>query len=75
MMIEPLKALNLLSRDSDSVLFHVKSLADYFADQFPNKMIHANDKYQRTDQKEDRTALLKVGPGAPGTICERWALN
>ena len=31
-----------LSRDSDIVLYHVKTLADCFADQFPEKMIRAS---------------------------------
>lgn len=31
-----------LAKESDLVLYHVKTLADSFADQFPNKMIRAN---------------------------------
>lgn len=31
-----------LAKDSDIVLYHVKTLADSFADQFPHKMIKAN---------------------------------
>lgn len=31
-----------VSQDSDKVLFHGKTLAGYFADQFPSKMIRAN---------------------------------
>lgn len=31
-----------ISKDSDKVLFHVKTIADHFADQFPEKMIRAN---------------------------------
>ncbi len=31
-----------VSRENDKVLFHVKTLADYFADQFPEKMMKAN---------------------------------
>jgi len=31
-----------LAKSSDAVLFHVKTLADAFADQFPEKMIRAN---------------------------------
>lgn len=31
-----------LARESDIVLYHVKTLADSFADQFPHKMIRAN---------------------------------
>ncbi|RDC58041.1 glycosyltransferase [Pedobacter chinensis] len=31
-----------LSKNSDKVLFHIKTLADSFADQFPEKMIIAN---------------------------------
>lgn len=31
-----------LAKESDIVLYHVKTLADSFADQFPNKMIRAN---------------------------------
>lgn len=31
-----------LARESDLVLYHVKTLADSFADQFPHKMIKAN---------------------------------
>ncbi len=32
----------LLAKDSDIVLYHIKTLADSFADQFPEKMIRAN---------------------------------
>ncbi|HWA35261.1 MAG TPA: glycosyltransferase [Cyclobacteriaceae bacterium] len=35
-------ALYRLAKESDIVLFHVKTLADCFADQFPHKMIRAN---------------------------------
>jgi sterol 3beta-glucosyltransferase len=31
-----------LAKESDIVLYHVKTLADSFADQFPHKMIRAN---------------------------------
>lgn len=31
-----------LSKDSDCVIYHIKTMGDYFADQFPNKMIRAN---------------------------------
>lgn len=31
-----------LSKESDRVIFHVKTMGDYFADQFPEKMIKAN---------------------------------
>lgn len=31
-----------LSKESDRVIFHVKAMGDYFADQFPEKMIKAN---------------------------------
>jgi len=31
-----------LAKKSDRVLFHIKTMADYFADQFPEKMIKAN---------------------------------
>lgn len=31
-----------LAKESDKVLYHIKTLADYFADQFPEKMIRAN---------------------------------
>lgn len=32
----------VLAKDSDLVLYHIKTLADSFADQFPHKMIRAN---------------------------------
>lgn len=31
-----------LAKESDKVLYHIKTLADHFADQFPEKMIRAN---------------------------------
>jgi sterol 3beta-glucosyltransferase len=31
-----------LAQESDKVLYHIKTLGDYFADQFPEKMIRAN---------------------------------
>ena len=31
-----------ISMESDKVLYHIKTLGDYFADQFPEKMIRAN---------------------------------
>lgn len=39
---EALHAFYDLSKQSDKVLFNVKTLADHFADSFPGKMIHAN---------------------------------
>ncbi len=37
-----LTAFYKLAKESDIVLYHVKTLADSFADQFPHKMIRAN---------------------------------
>jgi sterol 3beta-glucosyltransferase len=37
-----LDAFYKLSKESDAVLYHVKTLADTFADQFPHKMIRAS---------------------------------
>jgi sterol 3beta-glucosyltransferase len=37
-----LKEFYKLAKESDIVLYHVKTLADSFADQFPHKMIRAN---------------------------------
>ena len=42
MMIEALNVFYDVAKSSDCVLFHVKSLGDFFADQFPEKMIRAN---------------------------------
>lgn len=42
MMVEAMKRFYDLSKNADCVLYHVKSLADYFADQFPGKMMRAN---------------------------------
>ncbi|MEO5599594.1 MAG: hypothetical protein ABIR06_01580 [Cyclobacteriaceae bacterium] len=42
MMIETLKSFFKTSIEADWVLYHVKSLADFFADQFPEKMMRAN---------------------------------
>ena len=42
MMVDALKEFYEISKSCDYVLFHVKSLADYFADQFPEKMIRTN---------------------------------
>lgn len=42
MMVDALKGFYEISKSCDYVLYHVKSLADYFADQFPEKMIRAN---------------------------------
>ena len=42
MMIEALKVFYDVAKSSDCVLYHVKSLGDFFADQFPEKMIRAN---------------------------------
>lgn len=42
MMIDAMKDFYEIARQSDTVLYHVKSLADFFADQFPQKMIRAN---------------------------------
>lgn len=42
MMIQALASFFKIAKDSDCVLYHVKSLGDYFADQFPHKMIRAN---------------------------------
>lgn len=42
MMYNGLKTFYNIARESDRVLYHVKTLADNFADQFPEKMIRAN---------------------------------
>ena len=42
MMIQALKVFFDVAKSSDCVLYHVKSLGDFFADQFPEKMIRAN---------------------------------
>lgn len=42
MMIESMKKFFDVAKTSDRVLYHVKALGDFFADQFPEKMIRAN---------------------------------
>jgi sterol 3beta-glucosyltransferase len=42
MMVEAMKTFYKVAREADCVLYHVKSLGDFFADQFPEKMIRAN---------------------------------
>lgn len=42
MIFNSMKAFYKLSKESDRVIFHVKTMGDYFADQFPEKMIMAN---------------------------------
>lgn len=42
MIYNSMKAFYNLSKNRDRVIFHVKTMADYFADQFPEKMIKAN---------------------------------
>jgi sterol 3beta-glucosyltransferase len=42
MMLQAMKRFFDVAKEADCVLYHVKSLADYFADQFPGKMIRAN---------------------------------
>ena len=42
MMVGAMGTFYEVASDADCVLYHVKSLADYFADQFPKKMIRAN---------------------------------
>ena len=42
MIFNSMKTFYTLSKESDRVIFHVKTMADYFADQFPEKMIRAN---------------------------------
>lgn len=42
MMVQAMKSFYNLAKESDLVLYHVKSLGDFFADQFPEKMIRAN---------------------------------
>ena len=42
MMIEALKVFYDVAKSSDCVLYHAKSLGDFFADQFPEKMMRAN---------------------------------
>ncbi len=42
MMADAFATFYALTKTSDRVLFHVKTMADNFADQFPDKMIEAN---------------------------------
>jgi sterol 3beta-glucosyltransferase len=42
MISSSLKAYYTLARESDKVIYHVKTMADSFADQFPDKMIRAS---------------------------------
>lgn len=42
MMVGAMKTFYDVAKDADRVLYHVKSLADFFADQFPKRMIRAN---------------------------------
>lgn len=42
MIYNSMRAFYQLSKQSDRVIFHVKTMGDYFADQFPDKMIKAN---------------------------------
>lgn len=42
MMVGAMKRFYEIASESDCVLFHVKSLGDFFADQFPQKMVRAN---------------------------------
>ncbi len=42
MIFNSMKSFYKLSKESDRVIFHVKTKGDYFADQFPDKMIRAN---------------------------------
>lgn len=42
MIFNSMTAFYKLSKESDRVIFHVKTMGDYFADQFPEKMIMAN---------------------------------
>lgn len=42
MMVDAMKAFYHLAKEADCVLFHVKALGDYFADQFPEKMVRTN---------------------------------
>lgn len=42
MMVDAMKIFYRVAIDSDCVLYHAKALGDYFADQFPEKMVRAN---------------------------------
>lgn len=42
MILNSMTAFYKISKESDRVLFYVKTMGDYFADQFPEKMIKAN---------------------------------
>jgi sterol 3beta-glucosyltransferase len=42
MIFSSMTAFYKLSKESDLFIFHVKTMGDYFADQFPEKMIKAN---------------------------------
>ncbi len=42
MIYNSMRTFYNLSKESDRVFFHVKTMGDYFADQFPEKMIKAN---------------------------------
>ena len=42
MINEAMTTFFKVAKENDKVLYHIKTLADYFADQFPEKMIRAN---------------------------------
>jgi sterol 3beta-glucosyltransferase len=42
MMVRAMRIFYEVSKESDCVLYHVKSLAEFFTDQFPKKMMRAN---------------------------------
>lgn len=42
LIADSLQKFYILAKDSDIILYHVKTLADCFADQFPEKMIRTN---------------------------------
>ncbi len=55
-----------LAKESDKVLFHVKTLADNFADQFPDKMIKADVFPPQSLQVTFQISIR----GMPIVICE-----
>jgi sterol 3beta-glucosyltransferase len=42
MMVQAMNTFYKLAKESELVLYHVKSLGDFYADQFPEKMVRAN---------------------------------
>lgn len=66
LITDSLKVFYALAKESDLVLFHVKTLADTFADQFPEKMVRASV----LPIIEPTTAF--VNPALGGVPIPRW---